>query len=115
MNKKKSGKIRCDEFSSQLIGEKTLVDKLLVGDKKGYAALSTLVTSNQDYVSDGVSSVKIAEQSMFPQVFEMRSKCDWIYDSDKIELNINDILPVEIKKISNCLYFFLGVLYFSCI
>ena len=104
LNKKKSGKIRCDEFSSQLIGEKSLVDKLVIGGNKGYAALSTLITSAQDYVSDGVSSVRIKEQSMFPQVFEMRSKIDWISDSDKIELNMNDVLPVEIKEISDAYY-----------
>ena len=104
LNKKKSRKIRCDEFSSHLIGEKSLVDKLFIGGNKGYAALSILVASDQDYVSDDVSSVRISEQSMFPQVFEMRFKCDWISDSDKIELNINDVLPVEIKKISNSNY-----------
>lgn len=104
LNKKKSGKIRCDEFSSQLIGEKSLVDKLVVGDNKGYAALNALVTTSQDFVSDGVSSVRITEQSMFPQVFEMRSKTDWISDSDKIELNMNDVLPAEIKKISDANY-----------
>lgn len=104
LNKKNSGWIRCDEFSSQLIGQKSLVDKLIVGNNKGYAALRMLITSNKEYVSDGISSVRISEQSMFPQVFEMRSKCDWISNSDKIKFNKNDMLPVEIKEISNSNY-----------
>lgn len=104
LSKKESGKIRCDEFSSKLSGEKSLVENLLINDNKGYAALNTLFTLDQDYFFDGVTSVKISEQSMFPQVFEMRSKCDWISDSDKIKLNINDVLPIEIKKIANSYY-----------
>lgn len=104
LSKKESGKIRCDEFSSQLSGEKSLVENLLINGNKDYAALNTLFTLDQDYFFDGVTSVKISEQSMFPQVFEMRSKCDWISDSDKIKLNINDVLPIEIKKIANSYY-----------
>lgn len=104
LSKKESGKIRCDEFSSKLSGEKSLVENLLINDNKGYAALNTLFTLDQDYFFDGMTSVKISEQSMFPQVFEMRSKCDWISDSDKIKLNINDVLPIEIKKIANSYY-----------
>lgn len=104
LSKKERGKIRCDEFSSQLSGEKSLVENLLINGNKDYAALNTLFTLDQDYFFDGVTSVKISEQSMFPQVFEMRSKCDWISDSDKIKLNINDVLPIEIKKIANSYY-----------
>lgn len=104
LNKKDGTRIRCDELSAKLIGEKSLIEKLHVGNSKGYDALSVLITQEQDYVSNGISSVMIPEQSMFPRVFEMRSKCEWISDSDKIELNKYDILPAEIKNVSRSNY-----------
>ena len=104
LNKKVGVKIRVDELSAKLIGEESLIEKLRVGSSKGYDALCALITSGQDYVSNGISSVMMAEQSMFPRVFEMRSKCEWISDSDKIELNKCDVLPAEIKNISRSNY-----------
>ena len=101
LNEKNCGKIRCDEFSEELIGEKSLIDKLKVNGCEGYDALKSLISSECDYVSTGVSSLWIKEQSMFPQVYEMRSSCDWISNSDKIDINKDDVLPVEIKKICN--------------
>lgn len=104
LNKKDGVRIRCDELSAKLIGKKSLIEKLRVGSSQGYDALCELITSEQDYVSNDISSVIIAEQSMFPRVFEMRSKSKWISDSDKIELNKYDVLPVEIKNISRSNY-----------
>lgn len=99
LNNKNCEKIRCNELSKELIGEQTLVDNLKFDDCEGYDALNNLISLECDYVSTGISSLWIKEQSMFPQVYEMRSSCDWITNSDKIDLNKDDILPVEIKKI----------------
>jgi hypothetical protein len=94
-----SGDTLCLNIESNLVGEKSLIDRMLYAGNTATTALSALLEAQKDICGNGYAAVRKHTSDLFPHMLDTIGTTKWIQPEDFGAVGTGNLHPVDILSL----------------